>query len=70
MFLLPHLIGVCSCPLATIVTGDDRIRFLHNQTSADFQSLKSGQVRGGACALLTMIEFYYCYCSVTKQNVP
>jgi folate-binding Fe-S cluster repair protein YgfZ len=26
------------------VTGEDRIRFLHNQSTADFQSLKEGQV--------------------------
>ena len=27
-----------------VVTGDDRVRFLHNQTTADFNSLQPGQV--------------------------
>jgi hypothetical protein len=27
-----------------VVTGEDRIRFLHNQSTADFQSEKEGQV--------------------------
>ena len=31
--------------LWTLVTGDDRSRFLHNQSTADFQSLREGEVK-------------------------
>jgi len=58
-----------------VVTGEDRIRFLHNQSTADFQSEKEGQViKPMCCKILYLLCFavlgILADCPPTLQSFP